>query len=131
MKYLVMIYGNPLNWEHPMFLHDPGFLALPEQERDEITRQAEEFRKELTESGEFVAGVALADPALTRNIRGRDGVPVVTDGPYLEAKEQLAGYFVFDCESRERAEELAARFPDARFAAVEVRPIMDMAGQEM
>jgi hypothetical protein len=131
MKYLVMIYGNPLNWEHPMFLHDPGYLALPERERAEIARQAEEFRREMTESGEFVAGVALADPALTRNIRGRDGVPVVTDGPYLEAKEQLAGYFVFDCESQQRAEELAARFPDARFAAVEVRPIMDMAGQEM
>jgi hypothetical protein len=131
MKYLVMIYGNPLNWEHPMFQHDPGYLALPERERAEIARQAEEFRREMTESGEFVAGVALADPALTRNIRGRDGVPVVTDGPYLEAKEQLAGYFVFDCESQQRAEELAARFPDARFAAVEVRPIMDMAGQEM
>lgn len=131
MKYLVMIYGNPLNWAHPMYQHDPGFLALPEAERAEITRRAEEFWQELHETGEFVAGVALADPALTRNIRGRDGVPVVTDGPFLEAKEQLAGYFVLECESAERAEELAARFPDARFAAVEVRPIMDMAGQEM
>lgn len=131
MKYLVMIYGNPLNWEHPMFLHDPRFLALPEEERARIARQAEEFRREVDETGEFVAGVALADPALTRTLRGRDGVPVVTDGPFLESKEQLAGYFVFDCESAERAEELASRFPDARFAAVEVRPIMDMAGQEM
>jgi hypothetical protein len=58
-------------------------------------------------------------------------VPVATDGPYLEAKEQLAGYFVIDCEGPERAAEIAARFPDARFAAVEVRPIMDMSGQEM
>jgi len=131
MKYLVMIYGNPLNWEHPMFQQDPGFLALPAQERAEVKRRADEFWQELRESGEFVAGVALADPALTKNIRGRDGVPVTTDGPYLEAKEQLAGYFVLDCESVERAAQWAARFPDARFAAVEVRPIMDMAGQEM
>jgi hypothetical protein len=58
-------------------------------------------------------------------------VPVTTDGPYVESKEQLAGYFVLDCESPERAASIAARFPDARFAAVEVRPIMDMAGQEM
>jgi hypothetical protein len=78
-----------------------------------------------------VAGEALADPALTKHVRGREGVPVITDGPYLEAKEQLAGYFVVDCESPERAAEIAARFPDARFAAVEVRPIMDMSGQEM
>lgn len=131
MKYLVMIYSNPLNWEHPIYLQDPGFLALPEEERAEVARQAKELRQELTTSGEFVAGVALADPTLAKHIRGRDGVPVVTDGPYLEAKEQLAGYFVFDCESAQRAIELAARFPDARFTAVEVRPIMDTAGQEM
>jgi len=131
VKYLVMIYGNPRNWEHPMFLHDPGFLALPAEERAELVRQAEELRREVAETGEFVAGVALADPALTKSVRGQDGVPVTTDGPYVEAKEQLAGYFVFDCESQERALELASRFPDARFAGLEVRPIMDMAGQEM
>ena len=61
----------------------------------------------------------------------RDGLPAVTDGPYVEAKEQLAGYFVVDCDSPERATEIAARFPDALFAAVEVRPIMDTSGQEM
>ncbi|TDV54123.1 YciI family protein [Actinophytocola oryzae] len=131
MKYLVMIYGNPRNWEHPMFRQDPGFLALSPEERDVVAREADELWAEIEQSGEFVAGVALADPALTRHVRGRDGVPVTTDGPYLEAKEQLAGYFVLDCETPERAAELAARFPDARFAAVEVRPIMDMAGQEM
>lgn len=131
MKYLVMIYGNPRNWAHPMFAQDPGFLALPPEERAELVRQAEELRREINESGEFVAGVALADPALTKNVRGQDGVLVTTDGPYVESKEQLAGYFVFDCESPERAVELASRFPDALFAGVEVRPIMDMAGQEM
>ena len=130
MKYLVMVYGNPRNWEHPMFLQDPGFLALSEEEREEFVRQFEELRREITESGEFVAGVALGDPALSRNVRGRDGVPVMTDGPYVEAKEQLAGYFVLDCASPERAAELAARFPDARFAAVEVRPIMEIVGRE-
>lgn len=123
MKYLVMIYANPRNWAHPMFLHNPDFQALPREERDEIVRQADEMWAEIHRSGEFVDGVALPDPALTRSLRGVDGVPVATDGPYLEAKEQLAGYFVLDCVSRERAEEIAARFPDARFAGVEVRPI--------
>lgn len=131
MKYLVMIYANPKNWEHPMFLHNPEFLALPPQERDEVTRQADELREEITRSGEFVVGVALADPGLTRSVRGQDGVPVTTDGPYLEAKEQLAGYFVLDCETPERAADIASRFPDARFAGVEVRPIMEMSGEEM
>lgn len=131
MKYLLLIYSNPESWEHPMFLRNPEFLAMSGDERDELTRQAEALHKEITESGELVVGAALADPVNTKTMRVRDGVPATTDGPYLEAKEQLAGYFVVDCDSPERATEIASRFPDARFAAVEVRPIMDMSGQEM
>lgn len=131
MKYLLLIYSNPENWEHPVFLRDPRFLALPAAERDELARQADALHREITESGELVAGVALADPLRTRTVQVRDGVPATTDGPYLETKEQLAGYFVVDCESEERAAEIAARFPDARFAAVEVHPIMETAGEEM
>jgi hypothetical protein len=58
-------------------------------------------------------------------------VPAVTDGPFAEAKEQLAGYLVVECESPERAVEIAARWPDARYAAMEVRPIMHTSGEEM
>jgi hypothetical protein len=131
VKYLILIYSNPENWEHPLFLRNPEFLALPVEEREELARQAEELRQEMTESGELVVASALADPAKTRTVRVRDGLPVATDGPYLETKEQLAGYLVVDCESLERACELAARIPDARFAAVEVHPIMETSGQEM
>ena len=131
MKYLLLIYSNPESWEHPIFSRTPEFLAMPPDERAELTRQADELHREITESGEFVVGTALADPVTAQTIRIREGVPVATDGPYLEAKERLAGYFVIDCDSPERAAEIAARFPDARFAAVEVRPIMDMSGQEM
>lgn len=131
MKYLLLIYCNPENWEHPVFLHNPEFLALPQAEREALARQSDELFKEISESGEMVVGTPLADPATTRTVRVRDGVPVPTDGPYLESKEQLAGYFVIDCETPERAAEIAARFPDARFGAVEVRPIMGQSGQEM
>lgn len=131
MKYLLLIWSNPESWEHPMFARDPGFLALPEGERDELRRQADELHREIVESGELVAGSALADPVTSRSVRVRDGLPATTDGPYIEAKEQLAGYFVLDCESLERACEIAAKFPDALFTGVEVRPIMHTAGQEM
>lgn len=131
MKYLVMIYSNPQTWGHPIFLRTAEALAMSEDERAGMTRQFEELLTDITGSGELVSGEALADPLTARTARVRDGAPVITDGPYLEAKEQLAGYFVLDCESAERAAEIAARFPDARFAAVEVRPIMDMSGQEM
>jgi hypothetical protein len=131
VKYLLLIYSNQENWEHPMFLRHPGFLALPADEREELTRQAEALRRELIESGELVGGEALADSVHSRTVRVRDGLQVTTDGPYVETKEQLAGYFVVDCDSPERASEIAARIPEARFAAVEVRPIMDLSGQEM
>ena len=69
---------------------------------------------------------ALADPSQSAVVRVRDGQPVVTDGPYLEAKEHLGGFYLIDCESKERAIELAAMLPDARIEGmgIEVRPVM-------
>jgi hypothetical protein len=55
----------------------------------------------------------------------------VTDGPFAEANEQLAGYLILDCETTDRAVEIAARWPDARYFAMEVPPLMDTAGAEM
>jgi hypothetical protein len=94
--------------------------------------EADAFLKEFTESGELLSGgVALADPTTGRTVRVRNGLPAVTDGPFAEAKEQLAGFYLLDCESFERATEIVAHDPAARFWAVEVRPIMDEAGTEM
>jgi hypothetical protein len=87
--------------------------------------------EEIEASGEFVNGAALADPATARTVRVRDGVPATTDGPFAESKEQLAGYYVLDCESMERAVEIAARDPAARLWSVEVRPVMAEQGLEM
>ncbi len=131
MKYLVLIYANPESWDHPIFARTPEFLEMSQEERDETIAQDEALMQEIFESGELIGGQPLADPVNTRTVRVRDGVPAITDGPFVEAKEQLAGYFVLDCENLERATEIAARFPDARFAPVEVRPIMGSSGQEM
>jgi len=111
---MLLIYNNPATLE-----------ALSEEERDELMGEVDALVTELTESGEWVGGEALADPSHTRTVRVRGGVPAVTDGPFAEAKEQLAGYCVVDCERPERAVEIAARWPDARFWAMEVRPILD------
>ncbi|MDT5026214.1 MAG: hypothetical protein QOE61_2640 [Micromonosporaceae bacterium] len=120
MKYLLMIYMNDATWE-----------SLSEAERNEVFSGHDAFIKAITESGEMVGTEALANPSNSATVRVRDGVTVVTDGPYLETKEYLAGYYLVDCESRERAIELAAMIPDARFNAMEVRPLMDLAGLEM
>ncbi|GAB3479082.1 YciI family protein [Amycolatopsis cihanbeyliensis] len=122
MKYLLIMHGNPRVWE-----------ALTEEERDEVMNGHGEFIKTIQESGEMVSTQALADPSNSAVVRVRDGVPAVTDGPYLEAKEHFAGYYLVDCESRERALELAALIPDARVdgLGIEVRPVMFSAGTEM
>lgn len=120
MKYLLLIYLSPQTWN-----------ALPQEERDRIAREHIELEKELVESGEHVGDNALADPAQARSVRVRDGAAMITDGPYLEAKEHLAGYDLVECDGMERALEIAARIPPARVGAVEVRPVMDLGGPEI
>lgn len=120
MKYLLIINNNP------------ALLAsLPQQELDAMMNGHEPFQQAIRESGEMVGFAALADPSTSRVVRVRDGVPAVTDGPFLEAKEHLAGFYAVDCESVERALELAARMPEARYQGVEVWPVMQEAGLEM
>jgi len=121
MKYVALVYNNP-----------GAFESLSQSERDELMSEADAFLREFTESGELLSGgVALADPTTGRTVRVRNGLPAVTDGPFAEAKEQLAGFYLLDCESLERATEIVAHEPAARFWGVEVRPIMDEAGTEM
>jgi hypothetical protein len=61
----------------------------------------------------------------------RDGQTMTSDGPFAEAKELLAGFFLLDCDSPERAVEIAARMPEAELGLVEVRPILQLGGLEM
>lgn len=125
MKYLVLIYSNPTSWAHPTFEHTDYYRAASPAERAEMDTQFADLMREMSASGELVSGTPLAAPSTTRVIRVQDGATVTTDGPFAESKEQMAGYFVLDCTDLDRATELAARFPDARFGRVEVRPIME------
>jgi hypothetical protein len=120
VRYLLMIYMNPTIFE-----------TLTEEERDAVFAAHDQFQKPLRESGELVGWAALADPSNSSTVRVREGVPAVTDGPYVEAKEFLAGFYVVSCDDVERANELAAQIPDAKYTAVEVRPLMNEGGLEM
>jgi hypothetical protein len=102
-----------------------------EDERNALFREVDVLMKELTESGELIGGEALADASNAKTVRVRDGVTATTDGPFAEAKEQLAGYLTVECERPGRAVEIAARWPDAKYFAMEVRPVMDTSGTDM
>jgi len=124
VKYLLMTWSHPQTWGHPIFLRAPEAAAMSGDERAGMLRDFEELMAEISESGELVTAHSLADPLTARSVRVRDGESLVTDGPIASAKEQMAGYVVVDCATPERAEEIAGRLPDARFAAIEVRPLM-------
>src|SRR5215471_1937454 len=113
MKYMLLIYQNPANWSD-----------RPPSEHDAVMAEAGAIVGELTQSGEWIGGEGLADFTQTKTVRVRNGVPAVTDGPFLEAKEHLVGYCLFDCETPERALDIAKRWPDARHWAVELRPLI-------
>ena len=118
MKYVVLIYSNPTTWEE-----------MPASERDRAMGVHFKLIKELTESGEMLRVDGLNDPMATKTIRTQGGVPVVTDGPFGEAKEFLAGVWAIDVESLNRALEIAS--PVAEYDTVEVRGLMDLSGMEM
>ncbi|WP_336211742.1 YciI family protein [Nonomuraea sp. LPB2021202275-12-8] len=115
MKFLLIMHMNPQVWD-----------ALTEEERNEVMSGHGAFMETVQKSGEMIGTAALADPSQSAVVRVRGGVPAVTDGPYLEAKEYLGGYYLVECDSRERALELAALIPDAGVEGlgIEVRPVV-------
>jgi hypothetical protein len=118
VKYLILIYSNPASraiWE--------GFS---DDQRAEGYRWYAAFEQELAASGELLVAEALDDPSLTTGVAVRGGQVVTSDGPFAEAKEQLAGFFLLDCERLERAVEVAARLPEAELGLVQVRPVLDL-----
>ena len=119
MKYLLIMQINPAAME-----------ALTEEELNSIYDGHGAFIQSIKDSGEFIATQGLADPDNSTTVRGTGGQPAVTDGPFLEAKEYMGGFYLVDCESKERAVELASQLPDVRFGgfAIEVRPVMFSSG---
>src|SRR4051794_33491308 len=120
MKFLLLIYNNAA-----------AIAAMPAAERDQIFADVDVIMKELEASGELIGGQALADVSQAKTVRCSDGLVSATDGPFLEAKEHLAGYLMVETDTEERAVEIAGRWPDARYGAMEVRAIMGTSGLEM
>ena len=127
MKYVILIHSNPDPWGHPTIDYTPEGRAIPPEQRAEMDRQFDQLLRELDESGELVTAEALAAPSSSTLYRWAPNAPLTTDGPYAESKEHLAGFFLIDCASRERAEEIAAQFAGPG-DVVELRPAMSAGG---
>ena len=120
MKYMLLIYETAGTRE--AFFSDEG---------KELMAAVGEIMAELTASGELVGGEALADPEQARTLRIAGGERVMTDGPFAEAKEQLGGYLLLECETLERATDVASRWPMLPSGVLELRPLMGGSGAEM
>jgi hypothetical protein len=122
VKYVVLIYGNPESrtaWE-----------GMSDEQRAAGLAYYQQLNDDLDASGERIVSERLAYPELTKQVLTVDGGTLVTDGPFAEVKEFLAGFYLLDCESFERAVEIAARIPETNFGVVEVRPVMGLYGPE-
>lgn len=118
MKYVILIHSNPRSREI--------WAGFSEAERAEGLRYYAALVDELAASGELVGSAALKDPSTGKKVSVHDGRVVSSDGPFAEVKEHLAGFFLLDCDSEERAVEIAARIPEAHLDLVELRPVASL-----
>jgi hypothetical protein len=108
MKFLCLVYGE-----------ERDVRALPDAE-------CAEFGDALPARGQRLAAEALEPVATATTVRVRDGRTTVTDGPFAETKEQLAGFYLIEAADRDAAIDVAARIPAARVGSIEVRPIRQL-----
>jgi hypothetical protein len=117
MKYLLLVHHN-----------EDIFTRMPEGTREDMLAESIRLCHQLDSKGQYVHASPLQPEKTGTVVRVRDGKPMVTDGPFMETKEQLAGYFLVDAENREAVIRIAERVPGARIGTVEVRPVIEISG---
>jgi hypothetical protein len=115
VKYLLLLYGDAV-----------AEAAMTADDRRAMVEEHIRFGRSLDERNARVLGEALGEASGARTISfSNGGVPIVTDGPFLEAKESLGGFYVLDCEGPDEAIELAKGLPRSPGLVAELRPIVD------
>jgi hypothetical protein len=118
MKYMMLIYQGTT----PTPRDPEAWQQLPEEERKAVFQAYQE----LNQTPGVTPGIQMGDPATATTVRVNDGSTLTTDGPFVEMKEALGGYFFFEADDVDAAIELAAKLPPARLGgAIEIRPIVE------
>ncbi len=113
MKYMLQIYGN---------ITREQFATMSEDERNALYAAW----GEVNQTPGITPGMELADPATATTVRVQDGRTLTTDGPFVEVKEALGGFLIFEADDLDAAIELASRIPTARMGgAIEIRPVVE------
>jgi hypothetical protein len=113
MKYMLLLWGDESHWAN-----------MSEEEAAAEMARWEDYTNQLVAAGAMVSGEALQAGATSKALRFQDGERSVTDGPFVETKEQLGGFYVIECASIDEALDWAAKLPSAEHGATEIRPVM-------
>ncbi len=116
MKYLCLVYTQA------RYLPD----QLPPDEAGALTRECLAYAASLHERGCVLASQALQSTQTATTVRVRNGQVSVTDGPFAETQEQLAGFYLIETHDLDEALRIAAKIPPARYGSVEVRPTREL-----
>jgi hypothetical protein len=114
MRYVCLIYENQKAWE-----------TMPPADSEAIMNEYFVFTEDIRKNGKYVAGEALQPTGTATTVRVRNGKVSTTDGPFVETKEQLGGFYLIEAKDLNEASQVAARIPSARLGGVEVRPVVD------
>jgi hypothetical protein len=117
MRYMLLCYDDEGSWKKA------GKEAI-----DAARQEAVQLTHELDRQGQYLLASPLQDASTATTVRVRDGKSVVTDGPFVETREVLGGFYLIDVDNLDEAIAIAARHPGARLGSVEVRPIHELAG---
>lgn len=115
MKYLALVYYQ-----------ESAMNQMSQQECDALNRECIACVGSLQQSGNFLDGAPLEQSPSATTIRVRDDKLLVTDGPFAETKEQLAGYYLLEANDLNQAIQLAQKIPPARYGSVEIRPLREL-----
>lgn len=115
MKYLCLVYYE-----------ESAMNALPAAEWDALNQECIRCGEGLRASGNMLDGAALQSVDTATTLRVRGGKVHITDGPFAETKEQLAGFYLLEARDLNEALQLAAKIPPARYGSVEVRPVREL-----
>ncbi len=117
MKFMLIVHHN-----------EDAFEKMEKETRQQLLTESIELTHQLHATGQYVHASPLQPAATAVMVRMRKGKPLVTDGPFIETREQIAGYFLIDARDLHEAINIAARVPGARIGTVEVRPLIEITG---
>jgi hypothetical protein len=112
MRYICLVHSDPAR-----------FQSLTREQQQDLGRRSMAYDRELTEKGHYVAAEAIQDGSTAVLVRVRNGAISTTDGPFIETKEQMAGFILIEAHDMNEALRLAAGIPMAELGTIEVRPV--------